>query len=34
MVRVTFLYPNKPGNRLDADSYVNLHIPLVIKRLG
>jgi uncharacterized protein (TIGR02118 family) len=34
MVRVTFLYPNKPGSRFDADYYVNVHMPLVIKRLG
>jgi uncharacterized protein (TIGR02118 family) len=34
MIRVSFLYPNKPGSRFDAEYYINTHMPLVIKRLG
>jgi uncharacterized protein (TIGR02118 family) len=34
MIRVTFLYPNKPGSRFDADYYIGVHMPLAIKRLG
>jgi len=34
MIRVTFLYPNNPGSRFNADYYIDVHMPLVIKRLG
>jgi uncharacterized protein (TIGR02118 family) len=34
MIRVTFLYPNKSGSRFDADYYIDVHMPLAIKRLG
>jgi uncharacterized protein (TIGR02118 family) len=34
MIRVTFLYPAKPGNRFDADYYINVHMPLAIQRMG
>jgi uncharacterized protein (TIGR02118 family) len=33
MIRVTFLYPNKPGSRFNADYYIDVHMPLAIKRL-
>jgi uncharacterized protein (TIGR02118 family) len=33
MVRVTFLYPNKPGSHFNADYYIDVHTPLAIKRL-
>ena len=34
MIRVTFLYPNKPGSRFNADYYIDAHMPLAITRLG
>ena len=34
MIRVTFLYPNKPGSRFNADYYIDVHMPLAIKLLG
>jgi uncharacterized protein (TIGR02118 family) len=34
MIKVTFLYPNKPGSRFNADYYIDVHMPLAIKRLG
>ncbi|MGA3048153.1 MAG: EthD family reductase [Terracidiphilus sp.] len=33
MIRVTFLYPNKPGSRFNADYYADVHMPLSIKLL-
>ncbi len=33
MIRVTFLYPNKPGSHFNADYYIDVHMPLAIKRL-
>ena len=33
MIRVTFLYPQKPGSRFDADYYINVHMPLAISLL-
>lgn len=34
MVKVSILYPNKPGSRFDADYYVNTHMPLAERLLG
>lgn len=34
MIQVTFLYPNKPGSRFNADYYIDVHMPLAIKLLG
>jgi hypothetical protein len=34
MITVTFLYPNAPGSRFDADYYIDVHMPLAIRLLG
>jgi len=34
MIKVTILYPNRPGSRFDHDYYLNTHMPLSVKRLG
>ena len=34
MIKVTFLYPNKPGSHFNAEYYIDVHMPLAIKRLG
>jgi len=34
MIKVMFLYPNKPGNRFNADYYIGTHMPLAIRLLG
>ena len=34
MIRVTFLYPNKPGSHFNADYYIDIHMPLAIRLLG
>jgi uncharacterized protein (TIGR02118 family) len=34
MIKVTFLYPNHPGSRFNADYYIDVHMPLAIKLLG
>jgi uncharacterized protein (TIGR02118 family) len=34
MVKVTILYPNKPGSRFDSDYYLNVHMPMAIKLMG
>ena len=34
MIKVTILYPNKPGAHFDFDYYLNVHMPLSIKLLG
>jgi uncharacterized protein (TIGR02118 family) len=34
MITVTFLYPNTPGGRFDADYYIDMHMPLAIRLLG
>ena len=33
MIRVTFLYPNTPGSRFDAEYYISTHMPLAIRLL-
>jgi uncharacterized protein (TIGR02118 family) len=33
MIRVAFLYPNKPGSRFNADYYIDVHMPLAIRLL-
>jgi uncharacterized protein (TIGR02118 family) len=34
MIKVSVLYPNKPGSRFDANYYLNVHMPLAAKLLG
>lgn len=34
MVRVTILYPHRPGSRFDVEYYLNTHIPMVHQLLG
>lgn len=34
MIKVTFLYPNKPGSHFNADYYIDVHMPLSIRLLG
>ena len=34
MIRVSVLYPNKPGSKFDHDYYANTHIPMVKGKLG
>ncbi len=34
MVKVTILYPSKPGSHFDADYYLNRHMPLAERLLG
>jgi len=34
MIKVSILYPNKPGSRFDHDYYRDRHMPLVKARLG
>ncbi len=34
MIKVSVLYPNKPGSHFDMNYYVAKHMPLAIKRLG
>jgi uncharacterized protein (TIGR02118 family) len=31
MIKVTVLYPNKPGSHFDVDYYLNTHMPLAIR---
>lgn len=33
MIKVSILYPNKPGSRFDIDYYLKVHMPLAIKLL-
>ena len=30
MIKVTFLYPNQPGSRFNADYYIDVHMPLAL----
>jgi uncharacterized protein (TIGR02118 family) len=34
MIKVSVLYPNKPGSRFDANYYLTVHMPLSVKLLG
>lgn len=34
MIRITALYPNKPGARFDLAYYVEKHCPMVMELLG
>ena len=34
MIKVSVLYPNKPGAKFDMDYYCTKHMPLVQQRLG
>jgi uncharacterized protein (TIGR02118 family) len=33
MIKVSVLYPNKPGSRFDMEYYVNNHMPLAMRLL-
>jgi uncharacterized protein (TIGR02118 family) len=34
MIKVSVLYPNRPGAKFDMDYYCNNHIPMVQQKLG
>jgi uncharacterized protein (TIGR02118 family) len=34
MIKVSVLYPNKPGAKFDMDYYCSKHIPMVQQKLG
>jgi uncharacterized protein (TIGR02118 family) len=34
MIKVSILYPNRPGCRFDWDYYLNQHMPMTIEKLG
>jgi len=34
MIKVSVMYPNKPGARFDHDYYRETHMPLLKKRMG
>lgn len=34
MIRVSVLYPNRPGSRFDADYYVRTHMPMASRLLA
>jgi len=34
MVKVSVLYPNKPGSRFDVEYYLNTHMPMAARLLG
>ena len=34
MIKVSVIYPNKPGSRFDSDYFLNVHMPLAAKLLG
>src|ERR1700710_1332874 len=34
MIKVSVMYPNKPGARFDHDYYRDQHLPLIKRRMG
>ncbi len=34
MIKVSILYPNKPGSRFDFDYYLKKHMPMSLELLG
>lgn len=34
MIKVSILYPSKPGSRFDVDYYVGIHMPMAVRLLG
>jgi len=34
MIKVSVLYPSKPGNRFDVDYYIRVHMPMAARLLG
>jgi uncharacterized protein (TIGR02118 family) len=34
MIKVSILYPTKPGCRFDVDYYVQIHMPMAVRLLG
>jgi len=34
MIKVTILYPNKPGSHFDVEYYLKVHMPLAVRLLG
>ncbi len=34
MIKLSILYPNKDGGRFDMDYYINIHMPMSIKKLS
>jgi uncharacterized protein (TIGR02118 family) len=34
MIKVSILYPSKPGSRFDVDYYVQVHMPMAVRLLG
>ena len=34
MIKVSVLYPSKPGNRFDVDYYLTVHMPMSARLLG
>jgi uncharacterized protein (TIGR02118 family) len=34
MIKVSILYPSKPGNRFDVDYYIQVHMPMAVRLLG
>jgi uncharacterized protein (TIGR02118 family) len=34
MIKVTVLYPNKPGSHFDVEYYLNTHMPMSARLLG
>jgi uncharacterized protein (TIGR02118 family) len=34
MIKVSVLYPSKPGNRFDVDYYLTVHMPMAARLLG
>ena len=34
MIKVSILYPSKPGSRFDVDYYLQVHMPMAVRLLG